>query len=876
MDICSKGEESMKNKSGAPGPQVAWFLVVVLIAGPLFLGSDVFVEGDRMPTRSETIHVGSGYSYTTIGSAISAASAGDHIVVHPGIYNESVTLDKKLELHGTEMNNTIINGKGRTALIVTADNCKISGLNLTGGLPIGWSGEETWTAGLELKSDLNEVYGIYMQNNYFGALMRDTDNNWIHDCISSNNKQHGVFLSGSSGNRFDSFHSLNNGYNGFGFFVSPDNDFYHCRSEGNVKSGWEIWDSEREYIRFCTANYNGRIGFMVGGSFDKNWFENCEAIGNTEEGFWLYVEAYQMIENCTIVNNGGSGIYLPYNGYASKAIVYNNLIMNNTNWAVRIENDCDNSEFYSNDIINNRNGQTPQVTDDGDKNIWNKESTGNYWNEWVSPDSNSDGIVDAPYTNNGASSSKDNFPSTRRFTNHSYGSTIGVGPYVPCIVRSFPGDAVVGENYSVKFEAVDRDTPQDELTWGFTTLATWLSMEGNVLSGRPSHLHIGIHTIEVWVTDGTGIDEFIFNIEVEKEKDEEFENEYPPSIITSHIKSALVGVYYTHEYSALDQDTDIKSLHWEVTTTSTFLTMNGNVLEGMPTANDIGAFTVSIMVTDGDYFDISSFTLMVYPQDSVVDDDVGTEIEVIDIVQGPRMETGETILSVMDLTEGKVNFIEFEWYIDGALIGGNSLLVVFLEDGTHSITLRARALDNDWYEVNKDVKVGGIPSNSDRIDDLALIVVIVLGVVIIMIAGSFIYSRRNRNIPRRSRDEENDPDNVSYMDHSGVEISTGHNIVPGIVRGGRIDGSRGNVQESEREETAYRGSPKQGPHSSLEDEYWSISGEALSWKRPSKFSMDKEKMDYKLKVKFEMGEIDHGLHNELRDFIEDHFSEGNQ
>ena len=134
------------------------YLVMVSVTGLLLLALTGVLGGGIPPTRTDTLHVGSGYSYTTIGSAVAAASPNDKIVIHPGTYEESVILNKKVELHGTNMNSTIVNGNGASALIITVDGCRISGLNLTGGIPSGWNGEEVWMAGLELRSDHNEIF----------------------------------------------------------------------------------------------------------------------------------------------------------------------------------------------------------------------------------------------------------------------------------------------------------------------------------------------------------------------------------------------------------------------------------------------------------------------------------------------------------------------------------------------------------------------------------------------------------------------------------------------------------------------------------------------------------------------------------------------
>ena len=76
------------------------------------------------------------------------------------------------------------------------------------------------------------------------------------------------------------------------------------------------------------------------------------------------------------------------------------------------------------------------------------------------------------------------------------------------------------------------------------------------------------------------------------------------------------------------------------------------------------------------------------------------------------------------------------------------------------------------------------------------------------------------------------------------------------------------------EETANRGPGSTGPRIHLDREYGDIGVEALSWKRPTRFTMDRDKMHFKLRKKYEKGEIDRKSFEELGGLIDSYLPEG--
>ncbi|MGA1793364.1 MAG: right-handed parallel beta-helix repeat-containing protein [Thermoplasmatota archaeon] len=753
--------------------------LLLLQACPLSLG----MEGP--PSRGSDLNVGPGFTYTSIVGALTAASPGDRIVVHPGVYYENIVLDKTVELHGTDMNTTIINGGGSTALVIDADECVVSGLNITGGLPTGWSGEEVATAGLEVRSDHNEVFGCYFHDNYFGIYLKDSSYNWVHDSISTDNEQHGIFMTGSAHNSFDNLFCNDNGYNGFGFFVSPDNEFFYCRAERNGVNGWEIWDSDREYVRFSTASENGRMGFQIGGAYDTNNLVNCYVAGNSQDGVWIYSDAPQKVENCTIGGNTLAGIRLSYNGAPSSAVITGNLIINNSKRAIEIDEGCGSSLIFGNDLIGNGEWESKQATDNGTRSGWNNGLIGNHWSDWTTPDSDRDGIVDVPYLVSGSASGKDSYPRTTRMTPHYFGEGIQPGPaimYGPHITQTDLIEAVAGEHYAQQISHMDRDTPKELLNWTLVTDSTWLVLNGNTLSGTPED-------------------------------------------------------------------------------------------------DDIGIAFITIIVSDGRYSDRQSFTLIVKSASGEPKEKPG--YGVIDIGGWENLTAGKVTFEIRDLTDGREEFLEYRWFVEGTYRGSGPSIALELEEGTYDIELKAETLAGEWYVVSRPVDIGPAPEGPDGPGIWyygILIASAVIGILIAVAVWGF-YMRGKRKQPRnrpvrRMIHPAKERTVVPTVRSTGVSPDFSREI-PGSVRGGSLPEEKRSYGSLGKEETAKTGPVPAGPQLSIEEEYREIEREALSWKKVSRFTMDRKKMHSKLKRKFHEGEMDRQSFEELSDLI-DSYMEGDE
>ena len=254
--------------------------------------------------------------YSTIQAAVDNASEGDTIRVLPGTYNESITINKSLDLVGSGVNDTTIEGGGIGDVIhVNCDDVNISGFFINGS---GWKNGD---AGIELSGSENCYIGeIAAMNCLKGIYLNDSNYNLVVNNSCWDN-EYGIYLGASMHNGISENMCDSNTYTGISLFNSYSNmiESNTCTSTGG--DGISISYSEDNEVINNTCNYNHDDGIFLG-SADSNSISNNNCEENWDDGIFLEYADSNSIFNNNCDYNWDYGIHL----YSA----YSNLIENNT------------------------------------------------------------------------------------------------------------------------------------------------------------------------------------------------------------------------------------------------------------------------------------------------------------------------------------------------------------------------------------------------------------------------------------------------------------------------------------------------------------------------------------------------------------------
>lgn len=191
-----------------------------------------------------------GCDYTSIQTAINAASNGDTILVAAGIYNENVIVNKSVNLTGAGADVTIVKASGPDSnvfFVSTQNGVNISGFTVTGGTggihPLYSAGiilSRTNNTNVSNNNVSNNFYGIYL----FSAINTNLSNNHV------NSNNYGIYIMLSSKNIITNNTIASNNIYGLSCGYSNNtiyNNFFNNTNNFDTRNTYSnIWNTTKQ------------------------------------------------------------------------------------------------------------------------------------------------------------------------------------------------------------------------------------------------------------------------------------------------------------------------------------------------------------------------------------------------------------------------------------------------------------------------------------------------------------------------------------------------------------------------------------------------------------------------------------------------------
>ena len=233
----------MNNKALSSG----FFLILLLLA------LNGCIEENVDETSALYVDDDGGSDFLKIQNAIDAASEGDTIIVREGTYPEVLSINKSINLIGTDTETTIINNENSSQKVtvqIDAESCTFKGFTVIG------PAVSTDSIGIYVTTSHNMLSHNIIMNTENGIYLEEhTENNKVYENIVTDNK------------------------NGISVYRSNNNNISNNEISINIPSGIPL-----SYGIFLHGSYNNIIsgnmisycytGIRIKGSDDSLVFDN--------------------------------------------------------------------------------------------------------------------------------------------------------------------------------------------------------------------------------------------------------------------------------------------------------------------------------------------------------------------------------------------------------------------------------------------------------------------------------------------------------------------------------------------------------------------------------------------------------------------------
>lgn len=289
-----------------------------------------------------TIEVGAGQTYTTITSAVTAATSGDTINVHSGTYTETVTITKPLIVQRNLTDSPLISGN---VVITTGINeVTVDGFTITGG-----SG-----AGIYSRNS-NRI--TIKNNTIYGMLTGSIDGDGIQ--INSGHSSDGTYANGII---IDSNTIHDNDIDGLkvhGQYFTVSNNYVYS----NINTNWAAIHPDGIQLNAGTADGYTSVQYAkIFNNIFKNHIQNIFSEGSvsgaSSDCIDIHIYNNVLYQDNGMVNGVDMDTLTAANiniKYSKDVFVYNNTLGRTKGTSIRVQQNAPGTVHIKNNIISNSN-----------------------------------------------------------------------------------------------------------------------------------------------------------------------------------------------------------------------------------------------------------------------------------------------------------------------------------------------------------------------------------------------------------------------------------------------------------------------------------------------------------------------------------------
>jgi serine/threonine protein kinase len=307
--------------------------------------------GAEADTGPATLHVGqTGRArFRTIGAALEAASPGDRILIRPGLYSESLLLEKSVQLLGRgKPEEVIVQSDDGNCLLIRADAAVVRGLTLRGR-----TGSKTACVAVDIAGGRPVLEDCDISSDSLScvAIRGETTAPILRRCTIHDGADSGLFFLDGARGLVEG--CTITGHAGAAVAIKDGANpvFRDCTIGGSRGSAVLVYREGAGLLERCTVQDNQLAGLEVR-SGGEPVVRGCTIRTSHENGVLVHDDGGGLLEDCTITANTLSGVESRTGG---EPVLRRCRLMENAGYGVCVH-DGGSGSFEKNDFAGNVRG----------------------------------------------------------------------------------------------------------------------------------------------------------------------------------------------------------------------------------------------------------------------------------------------------------------------------------------------------------------------------------------------------------------------------------------------------------------------------------------------------------------------------------------
>ncbi|MEP6923645.1 MAG: pectinesterase family protein [Pyrinomonadaceae bacterium] len=249
--------------------------------------------------------VGDG-DFVSISEAIKAARAGAQILVRPGLYEENIILDKKMEIAGDgAVQNIVVRSRDKSCVSMQTDRAIIR--NLTLQCVAGNKGKTVF--GVDIANGEMTLQNCDVSSDSLAciAVRGQTTNSFIRDCLIHNGSDSGIYFFEGATGTIEECEIYQNKHSNVVIAQNANPTFKNCRIFKGENAGFFVYQNGLGTIDDCDI-YGHAAGEVVVSQGGSPVLRGCQIHDSNNAGVFVQNQGRALLEGCNIYGNLGAGV----------------------------------------------------------------------------------------------------------------------------------------------------------------------------------------------------------------------------------------------------------------------------------------------------------------------------------------------------------------------------------------------------------------------------------------------------------------------------------------------------------------------------------------------------------------------------------------